>query len=607
MYSIFYYLKKGEEKLAAIKSIRNMKFTTSALALLLILSTVILLSPRMVSAVPETGLYMTTDTLNLREGPSTNYGLVNDTVIPKNCSIIIDEFSADNAWGHTSYNGCTGWVYMAYTQKVSEDDTHVGLSAAQIVAQINSTYSAMRAARGYSYSGWCGQYVKDMLNYIGVGYYGNGSYNGNQWYYTLVTNGVTRFGYKQVKYPGGDSLNRILADNGGVAYNIVLTFNAFYSSSGSYVPYGHVVFINAIIDGVVYFSESFSSRFSGNEGSAQAKTFSQFVNYYYNYFGEPIGAIHMTQGTVLKPVSGTKLENTASNKLLTVEERNESADFDGATISVHGNLGSSERQVFHFEKTNEDGMFTIRPQSSDSRVLTVSSDNSIKLAPKNNSDSQKWYFQILDRVNYKYVIRSKTDPDLVLTASGTSDNAAAVLSKYATGNTRQIWKIPTSQDLSCKVQSMEIVPQSLEIATDTTARLSVKMFPAFASNTSFNWSSEDPSIVSVQGGTIAAKRKGMTIIKATLSDGSLFAVCVVTVKDELTLLGDINKDNVISIRDFNVIARFLNGDTSENEINVENGDVNRDGKIDQKDFDEYVKYFSGDTSCILYKEHGPAQ
>ena len=99
----------------------------------------------------------------------------------------------------------------------------------------------------------------------------------------------------------------------------------------------------------------------------------------------------------------------------------------------------------------------------------------------------------------------------------------------------------------------------------------------------------------------------MTIIRATLSDGSLFAVCVVTVKDELTLLGDINKDNVVSILDFNVIARYLNGDVNENTINVENGDVNRDGKIDQKDFDEYVKYFSGNTSCILYKEHGAPQ
>ena len=593
--------------MSTVKIDSKNKILTAALSLLLIFSTVILLSPNTVSAVPETGLYVTTDSLNLREGPSVNYPIVNGTVIPKNCSIIIDDFAEDGWWGHTSYNGCTGWVYMQYVQKVNEDDTHVGLTAEQIVAQINATYSEMRADRGYSYSGWCGQYVKDMLNYLGVGYYGSGSYNGNQWYYTLITDGVTRFGYKQVKYPGGDSLNNILADNGGVAYNIVLTFNAFYSSSSGYVPYGHVVFINAIIDGVVYFSESFTSRFSGAEGSAQAKTFQQFVNYYYSYFGEPIGAIHMTQGTVLKPVSGTKLENTASNKLLTIEERNESADFDGALTSIYGSLGSSERQVFHFEKTNEEGLFTIRPQSSETRVLTIASDNSVILSPNTNSSSQKWYFQILDAVNYKYVIRSKSDPDLVLTASGTADNSSIVISKYATGNTRQIWKIPTSQDLSCKVQTIKIEPSSLEIATDNSIRLSVTMFPSFASNASFTWSSEDSSIVSVQGGTIVAKKKGMTIIRATLSDGSLFAVCVVTVKDELTLLGDINRDNVVSIKDFNVIARYLNGDVGSNEINVENGDINRDGVIDQKDFDEYVKYFSGDRSCILYKEHGAPQ
>lgn len=593
-----------------LHSEKTKKILISALSLLLALSSLILLSPQNVAAVPVTGLYATTDALNLREGPGTSYTVVNGTTIPRNCSIIIDDFSDDYQWGHTSYNGNTGWVYMAYTVKIDDNATHVGKTGDQIIAEITSTYSRMRANRGSSYSGWCGQYVKDMLNYLNIGFYGKGSYNGNQWYYTLITDGITSYGYKQVKYPGASCLYDILEANGGVAYNIVISFKAFYSSNGSYVPYGHVLFINAIINNTVYYSESFSMR-RGQEGAPQVYSLDNFINYYYDYFGDPIGAIHMTQGTTLKPVSGTKIENVASAKNLTLEEKNESSDFEGAATSLYSSLGASDRQVFHFEPTGTEGVFTIRPESSETRVLSVSSNtisgSSLVLSEYQNKASQEWYFHIIDKNNYRYVIRSKADPDYVLTANGTSDGSSIILSKYAAGNTKQIWKIPTGQNLSCKVQEMSLSSTTLEIATDTTAKLTVNLFPAFAANGTYTWSSDDPSIVSVQGGTIVGKAKGTTLIRATLSDGSLYAVCTVTVKDELTLLGDANKDNIVSLLDFNIVTRYVNHDITAADINVENADINRDGVIDNKDLEEYVKYFSGNTNCILYKEHGSPQ
>ena len=130
------------------------------------------------------------------------------------------------------------------------------------------------------------------------------------------------------------------------------------------------------------------------------------------------------------------------------------------------------------------------------------------------------------------------------------------------------------------------------------------MFPSFAKNAQVVWSSDDPSVVTVQGGTVFGKSKGSAIVRAKLADGSLFAVCVITVKDELTLLGDANKDHAVTLLDYNTVARYINGDTSASMINIENADINRDGKIDSADLEEYEKYFSGNTDCILYKEHG---
>ncbi len=579
-----------------------------AVSLVLAFMSVFLLSPWNVKAAPEPGIYTTTDALNLRAGPGTNYDKVNNTIIPKRISITITEFSDDGKWGYTSYNGNSGWIYMEYTVKVTETppSTGYGKSPEEVKAEIVAVYSNIRARRGQSYSGWCGQYVKDQLYEMKIGHYGSGSLNGNRWMTTLVTDGVTSYGYKQVKYYGKTCLDDILEANDGVAYNIIISFNGFYSSNGSYVPYGHVLLINAIIDGTVYYSESFSMR-RGDEGEPQVYSLENFTNYYYNYFGDPIGAIHMTTGASLKPISGTKIESSASQMNITISESAGSADYDGALANLQNSLGSSERQVFNFKKVNTDGIFTIQPVSSETRVLTANQNGTVTLEPYDGRANQQWYFHVIDKYNYKYVIRSKSNPDLVLTADGTASGANVIMSKYVSGNNRQIWKIPTSQDLSAKVSDMSISPYKFEIATDNTQKLTVSLFPEFASNASITWSSDDRSIATVQGGTVKGVSKGMTVIRATLADGSLFAVCTVTVKDSLTLIGDANKDNAVDLLDFNTVTRYVNGDISASRFNIENADINRDGKINQADIDEYVKYFSGDETCILYRELGPAK
>lgn len=582
---------------------RVKQICVSLLALLLAVYSILVLLPQPAFATPTVGSYITTEALRLRAGPATSYGTVNDTIIPKNSTIIVEEFTDDFTWGRTSYNGNTGWVSMSYLEKVEESSTTVGKTGEEVCADITKAYTAMRKKFGKSYSGWCGQYVKDMLEQLKIGLYGSGSLNGNQWMYTLIDDATTPYGYKQKKYWGDNCLQDIVEANGGVAYNIVVSFNI---QSGQYAKYGHVLFINAIIDNMVYYSESFTTS-RGKEGAPLVHSLQAFLKYYSSY--EMIGAVHMTNGTYLKPVSGTKIESVASSKSVTIEASTDSSDFDGAKAQIYSSLGFSSRQSFHFEKVTDTGAFTIRPECSDTRVLSAKDsknpeESSVVLSKYTGLASQQWYFQLVDATNYRYVIRSKANPEYVLTADSTGDYASISIQKYASGNTRQLWKIPTSQDLSCLAESVSITPSEISIATDATAKLTATVFPSFASNAQILWSSDDKSIVTVQGGTIKGVSKGTTIVRAKLADGSLFAVCVVTVKDELTLIGDANKDNSVSLLDYNLVARYINGDISANKLNLENADINRDGNVDEKDLAEYEKYFSGDTSCILYKEHG---
>ncbi len=578
------------------------KIIISAISLVLAFYLIISLAPMPASATPVTGTYMTTDALRLREGPSTSSDIVNGTVIPKNSTIIITSFTDDYAWGSTSYNGNTGWVSMEYVNKIADGSVAISKTGSEVCAEITKAYAVMKAKFG-SYSGWCGQYVKDMLNQLKVGLYGSGSLNGNQWMHTLTTDAVTPYGYKQVKYWGKNCVQDILDANGGIAYNIVVSYNI---QSGQYAKYGHVLFINAIIDNMVYYSESFSTS-RGAEGVPQVYSLSNFLNYYSRY--ETIGAIHMTTGETFQPVSGTRIESVASSKCITMQSSNGSSDYNGSKAMINASLGFSTRQAFHFEPTSKPGVFSIRSEASETRVLAATNASEVEgsevsLTTYTGHASQEWYFQLIDAATYKYVIRSRANPEYVLTANGTTEDSGVSIQKYSSNNTRQVWKIPTSEDLTCRVEKVEIIPSSITIATDTDKALTVNVFPSFATNAQITWSSDNKNIVSVQGGTIKGVSKGTTIIRATLKDGSLFGVCTVTVKDELTLLGDANKDNAVTALDFNVVSRYLSGALSDAEMNIENADINRDGKIDDTDFNEYVKYFSGNTDCILYKEHG---
>lgn len=67
----------------------------------------------------KTGIYKTTDALNMRSGVGTGNSVI--TTIPKGTQITVTEVKSDSYynWGYTKYNGKNGWVCMDYCSYVS--------------------------------------------------------------------------------------------------------------------------------------------------------------------------------------------------------------------------------------------------------------------------------------------------------------------------------------------------------------------------------------------------------------------------------------------------------------------------------------------------------
>lgn len=152
------------------------------------------------------------------------------------------------------------------------------LSVSEVKAQITDTYQKARSRNGgNSFDGWCGAYVGQQLQILGINTTlvapnGNGHYDA----YTGLSE--TTGGYKVTCYPASSysitsALNAITAN--GNAYNILIGFEKGYQGN----PLGHCLFIHAIIDGTVYYSESFAFNSYG-EGSVIAQSISWVDSFY---------------------------------------------------------------------------------------------------------------------------------------------------------------------------------------------------------------------------------------------------------------------------------------------------------------------------------------
>ncbi len=149
--------------------------------------------------------------------------------------------------------------------------------------QIPAHYSAALAGSGKaSLGGYCGLMTSWQLYLMGVNTSlltndGNRQYD----YYRdmeYTTGGHRVKAYSAEHYTLKEALYAATGYGTRDAYNLVVGFQWTNTAAGA--TYGHAVVVYAILDGMVYFTEGFSTSLGSAEGQAIVITIDEFVRYY---------------------------------------------------------------------------------------------------------------------------------------------------------------------------------------------------------------------------------------------------------------------------------------------------------------------------------------
>ena len=155
----------------------------------------------------------------------------------------------------------------------------------RLVQQIRKTYSdAQRGSGIYSFNGLCGTMVSWQTYLLGMdesmyAYDGNKAFDNYRW--RDFSGGYRVESYPASKWSLRNALNAITQNGTVDAYNILVGFQWTHTSAGS--RYGHAVFIHGIIDGMVYFMESYNATIGGKyyrEGTPIICSIDAFCKYY---------------------------------------------------------------------------------------------------------------------------------------------------------------------------------------------------------------------------------------------------------------------------------------------------------------------------------------
>lgn len=164
--------------------------------------------------------------------------------------------------------------------------TAAATTADEIRQQIKTTYKKAKSYYGRkSFDGYCGAFVSAELYLMGItaspiGFDGKDAYN------AFNRKSMTSGGYSIKVYPAKAyslraALNNITKNGTQDAYNILVGFEKTPSKLGR--RYGHAVVIHGIIDGTVYFVESYDVKLNGKhyaEGAPLSCSISDFCDYY---------------------------------------------------------------------------------------------------------------------------------------------------------------------------------------------------------------------------------------------------------------------------------------------------------------------------------------
>ena len=178
-------------------------------------------------------------------------------------------------------------------------------AAAFQTAQIN--------AQRESFHGYCGLLVGHLLFALRVNKY-HFSNDGNKWYNyykgrKTTTGGHSISAYDSVDYTLEEALWAVCDEGRRTARNLLVGFDKTDTTAGQ--EYGHALVVNAIIDGKVYFTESFDLWLNGRmrmEGEVIVCSIADFATYF-DRWAEFEGLIHFGSGSLeeVSPMKQTHL------------------------------------------------------------------------------------------------------------------------------------------------------------------------------------------------------------------------------------------------------------------------------------------------------------
>lgn len=144
----------------------------------------------------------------------------------------------------------------------------IAYTESELVERIEQTYTDARAAVGYrSFNGRCSSMVNGSVIALGLHDAANRG-NGRDIYDRYKDLGRTSTGYDVVCYDGSEytlaqALRAVSEDGTRDVYNLIVGWDSGITAASA--AYGHACFIHGIVDGMVYFSESFALELLNGE------------------------------------------------------------------------------------------------------------------------------------------------------------------------------------------------------------------------------------------------------------------------------------------------------------------------------------------------------
>lgn len=168
---------------------------------------------------------------------------------------------------------------------------------------INSRNEGVAPVKGY-----CTKYTRDKLVKMGckmTAHYGNGT----AWYNGFKNGSYLPKGYQAECISGNDALDTLIKRYEGIPlYNVVVSFGTHRDPNDSLRHCGHVMIIDCIKDGKIYYTDSFKHS-NVAAGKLHVSTLKQFKDFYLskNYWGYTCmnGVALITQDSKFKYATGT--------------------------------------------------------------------------------------------------------------------------------------------------------------------------------------------------------------------------------------------------------------------------------------------------------------